>query len=98
MNFLLFKCAIVARTPLPPKKSATISLGLELAKIIRSINGYGFSVAYSTLLTPSTGYLEATANCHQSSGILPLLFKSYVSETNPDPTKPLLKFSNVFAL
>ena len=62
MNFLLFKCAIVARTPLPPKKSATISLGLELAKIIRSINGYGFSVAYSTLLSPSTGYLEATAN------------------------------------
>lgn len=52
------------------------------------MSGYGFSVAYSTRFIPSTGYLEATAYFHQSSGIFPFSFKSYVSEMKPDPTSP----------
>ena len=60
--------------------------------------GYGFSVAYSTRFIPSTGYLEATAYFHQSSGIFPFSFKSYVSEMKPDPTSHFLKLSIVLEL
>ena len=96
MNFLFNFNAHICVTPLPIKKSATISPSSDAALIMRSINLNGFSVGYPTLFIPSFGYLPAIAISHQSSGIFPSA-RLYSPAIKPEPFNPCLKFPVVFS-